>query len=211
MIGIIVVTVLIFAGLAFAIIKAPAGPSNGGVEEQHSFHDANNPFQGPADAKVVVRLFGDYQCPACRVAEGATQYAINTYKDRVKFVWNDFPLTTIHPNARPASNAARCAEEQGKFWEYHDMLYDKQTDWSHERSPQAKFNDYAASLGLNKDTFSSCLSSRTHDGKIADDISEGNRNRVDRTPTVFINNRRFFALTPAEWDKAIQEQLLTGN
>jgi protein-disulfide isomerase len=207
-VGIIVLTVLIFAGLAWAISKAPSGgPGGGDGNGSVSFNDANDPFKGPVDAPVVVRIYGDLQCPACKMAETAVKYAIQTYGDRVKFVWKDFPLTTIHPNARPAANAARCAEEQGKFWEYHDELYRLQTDWERERNPEAKFVAYAETVGLNKDAFTSCYRDRRYDGKVAAGMGEGLGNRVDRTPTFFVNDRRYYTMSPAEWDEAIRSAL----
>lgn len=206
-IGIAVVTVLIFVGLVWAVMMAPSGSNTTGEEKNLVFQDQNDPTLGPVNSKVLVRLFGDFQCPACRVAEAGVRYAMEKYKDRVQFIWNDFPLTTIHPNARLAANAARCAEDQGKFWEYHDKLYTAQTEWADVKSPQEKFNQYASELGLNKENFSSCLSVQAQNKKVGDDMDEGFKNNVDRTPTVFVNNRRYFSLSPAEWDTAITSAL----
>ena len=203
-VGIIGVTVLIFAGLVFAIIKAPSDTPSGSVDEKLSFQDQEDPAQGPKDANVVVRVFEDFQCPACRLAEGGFHYALEKYKDRVKFIWNDFPLTSIHPQARLGANAARCAEDQGKFWEYHDLLYAKQMEWVKESNPKSFFIDYATSLGINKETFTACVNVQAEDRKVLNDLEEGNRNNVNATPTVFINNHRYFAMTPAEWDVAIE-------
>jgi len=117
LIGTIVVAVLIFLGLIWAVLSVP---NDGGTTPlpsgQVSFNDENDPSIGPDDAKVVVRLFEDLECPACKAAEPGVSYAIEKYSDRVRFIWNDFPLDSIHRNARAGANAARCAEEQGKFW-----------------------------------------------------------------------------------------------
>ncbi len=206
--GIIGITVLIFAGLVWAIVSAPpAENGNGGTtNESVSFNDANDPVKGKVGAAVVVHLYSDFQCPACRASEPAVRYAMEKYGDRVLFIWKDFPLLQIHKNARKAANAARCAQDEGKFWEYHDKLYDTQSEWSNgDASP--KFLAFAGQLGLNSAQFTSCLNADADDAKVAAGIAEGYRNQIDRTPTVFINNRRYFSMTPAEWDAALESAL----
>jgi protein-disulfide isomerase len=152
-------------------------------------------------------MYGDFQCPACRSAEPGVKYAIDTYRDRVRFVWKDFPLSQIHPNAELAANAARCAETQGKFWEYHDALYASQPEWADERDPSQKFAAYAKDVGLNTDAFSSCLSAREQKAKVGADVAEGFHNSVDATPTFFINNRRYFGMSPSEWATQLDQAL----
>ncbi len=206
LIGTVAVAVLIFGGLVWALLStspSDVGPTDGNV----TFSDENDPSVGPADAKVVVRLFSDLQCPACRAAEAGATHAIEKFKDRVRFVWNDFPLLQIHPNARLAANAARCAEDQGKFWEYKDVLFREQDRWSKSGALIESFQAYAAQLGLKADDFNTCLDARTHDGKVMADVSEGQQNRVDRTPTVFINNTRHFGLSPEDWDRLLNAAL----
>ncbi|MCE9586043.1 DsbA family protein [Candidatus Uhrbacteria bacterium] len=157
LIGIVVTAVLVFGGLVWAIVSAPPStPVSGGPL---SFEDAGDPFIGPENATTVVRLFSDFQCPACRAAEAGVNYAIEKYKSKVKFIWNDFPLMSIHPNARLAANAARCAQDQGQFWEMKDKLYTEQTSWATGKDPAADFKAYAGQLGLDAGTFGTCLDS----------------------------------------------------
>lgn len=210
--GIGLLGLLIVGGLVWAIMS-PISPQNDGANESGlTFTDTNDPSFGPADAKVVVRAFGDFQCPACAAAEPAFQYARRTYGDRVRFVWNDFPLTTIHPNAMVSSIAARCAEDQGKFWEYHDMLYQQQAAWSGESNPKTILTSYAKTLGLDEGSFTTCLNKETPRGKVTDDMSEGNRNRVDSTPTFFVDNRRIVGvLQNADWDREILAKLTAAT
>lgn len=208
LIGIISISILIFVGLTWLIIQAPSEEAvNNRPEKNLSFNDTRDPSVGPSDVKVKVRMFSDFQCPACKIAELGVAYALDRYKDRVQFIWNDFPLETAHANARVAANAARCAEEQDKFWVYRDRLYTEQTAWSSSAKPQDAFISYASSSGVDIGQFQTCLESKRHDSKIADDIREGFANRVDRTPTFFINNRRYFTMNPTEWDSAIQQAL----
>jgi protein-disulfide isomerase len=208
LIGIGVLTVLIIGGLIWAIASGPDSGSRGGVEYNLKFKDDNDPAQGPAESKVVVRVFGDLQCPSCAAAEAGLKYAMKTYGDKVRFIWNDFPLTQLHPNAMNAAQAARCAEEQGKFWEYADLLYTQQSAWEKLDAPVTKFTEYAKALSLREDTFNSCFASQTYRTKILDDMDEGNANDVNATPTFFINNKRFVGvMTEPEWDQAIQGEL----
>lgn len=208
-VGIIAVTVILFGGLAWLLARTPASPSvsNAGQPENVTFNDESNPFVGPADAKVVVRLFSDFQCPACRYAEPAVKAAMDQYRDRVKFIWKDFPLETIHPNARLGAEAGRCAAVEGKFWEYHDQLFNKQSEWESLPNAFNKFVEYGSQVGITSASFSSCVQSRAQTALVRRDINEGFANDVDRTPTVFINNRRYFAMTSAEWKKNLDAAL----
>ncbi len=208
LLGSIVLGVLIVGGLIWAVTSTGTGigvDSGGGAP---AFSDDNDPSYGPGEAKVVVRTYGDFQCPACKAAEPGFRYALKTYGDKVRFVWNDFPLQSLHKNALTASNAARCAEDQGKFWEYHDRLYDDQSSWSDLISPQQSFVEYASALGLDKGLFESCLAEKKNNNKIMDDVAEGNRIGVNATPTFFIGNTKIAGvMDQSQWDKEIQSRL----
>lgn len=213
LIGLGGIGVLIVGGLVWAIVAGP-GPvpigSRGTEETGLHFVDDNDPAVGPGDAKVVVRMFEDFQCPSCEQAEPGLEYAMKKYSDKVRFVWNDFPLTSIHQNAKAAAIAARCAEEQGKFWEYKTKLYDPATHdtWSNLAAPTDTFVSYAKGLGLNADSFASCIANQNGLRKVQDDGAEAESNNVNATPTVFVGNVRYVgALTETEWDQAIQSQL----
>ncbi len=202
-IGIVILGAVLLGGMIWAVVSAPAAPQGGLTDEPNtSFNDANDPALGPEDAKVTLRIFGDFECPACRAAEAGITSIRQKYADTVRIVWNDFPLPpTIHPKAREAANAARCAEEQGKFWEMHDLLYETQTSWSASRNPTDDFVALATRAGLDVDAFRACHSERRHDDKVANDMSEGRSNAVDSTPTFFVNNSRVVGVrSPSEWD-----------
>ena len=203
LIGVAGAAVLIFGGLVWAILSAPPStdlePTGGTI----TFDDTNDPFIGPENATTVVHLYSDFQCPACRAAEAGVMYAIDKYKATIKFVWKDFPLASIHPIARLAANAGRCAQDQGKFWEMKDKLYMEQPTWSVGKNPSEDFKAYAGQLGLDVGVFRACLDDRTNDAKVMAAYQEGVRNNVDRTPTVFIGEERRFGMSPAEWDEAL--------
>jgi protein-disulfide isomerase len=201
LLGSIVLGVFLIIGLIWAI-------ASGADPTRTSFNYDNYPAVGPANASTTVRIFGDLQCIACRDAEPAVQYAKQTYGDKVRFIWNDFPISSIHSNAMAAANAARCAEAQGKFWEYHDRLYVDQPNWEKLSSPIQQFQAYADALGLKKDEFAACISNRTYEYKIQDDLREGEQNDFQATPTFFVNNKKIVGgLERDGWDREIQASL----
>jgi len=138
LIGAGILLVFIFGGLGWAILSDVKG-SQSVVDSSVSFDDNQNPSFGPADAKVTVRIYSDFQCPACRVAEQALEPIRLEYQDRVRFIWNDMPLIQIHPNTKSAALAGRCANEQGKFWEYADQLFATQDAWQYASNPALIF------------------------------------------------------------------------
>lgn len=211
-IGIVVLAVVLVGGIVFAVFFLPSDVGSGRIDQNVSFNDENDPTYGPDDAKVVVRMFEDFQCPACKSADAGVDYALKAFGDKVKFVWNDFPLTSIHKNARKAANAARCAEEQGKFWEYHDVLYDFQSNWDDLGKPDEELISLSKRVGLNEAAFAECLSTNKYDAKIAADMAEARANRVDSTPTFFINNRRIAGgIAPKDWDTELKAALVEAG
>ncbi|MBU1033268.1 MAG: thioredoxin domain-containing protein [Patescibacteria group bacterium] len=197
----IVLGVFIISGLIWAI-SSSLGP------KVLDFNDDNDPTFGPGESTAVVRIFSDFQCPACRMAEDGLNYAIDTYGDEVRFVWNDYPIQAIHRNALSAANAARCAEEQGKFWEYRTRLFDDQDTWKNLPEPNDKFLSYADALGLNGDDFAACTTEESYQNKIMDDLREGQRVGIGATPSFFFNNKILTgALDNDVWDREIQTLL----
>ena len=208
LIGIIGLGVLILVGLVWAVLIGPSSENRGNVVQNASFQDANDPTLGPSNAKTVVHIYGDFQCPACKVAEEGVTEARKMYADRVKFVWKDFPLTQIHSNAMAAANAARCAEARGKFWEYHDLLYQHQLEWSNQRDPATTFRGYAKDLGLGDATFATCLERESYREKILDNMAEGTKNSVEATPTFFVNAKRIVGVLRTEdWERELKAAL----
>ncbi|MEO5927452.1 MAG: thioredoxin domain-containing protein [Patescibacteria group bacterium] len=198
LLGAIVLVVLIVIGIIWAIASGPSPVA------PVSFNDTNDPSIG-AQTDKVVRIFGDLQCPACRSAEAGVHHVRDTYGSQVKIVWNDYPLPSLHPNAMEAANAARCAEDQGKFWEYHDKLYDDQPSWDSLADPTQKFVDYATALDLQGGNFKACLDGRKNQSKINDDMSEGDRIGVNATPTFYVGSKQIVGgLSDAQWDAEIQ-------
>jgi protein-disulfide isomerase len=145
---------------------------------------------GQASAPVTMTEYSDFQCPLCKkyftdsFSQIKTKY-IDTGK--VKYVFKDFPLTSIHPNARKAAEAADCALEQNKFWEMHDLLFTKQSEWSGEADPSGKFAAFATELQLNSDQFSKCLETSKYKGAVSAEMKEGRIAGLSGTPSFDIN------------------------
>lgn len=144
--------------------------------------DTNGAFSlGPQDAAVTVVEFSDYLCPACRKAHAVTGKVKENYQDRIRWVFKDFPLR-MHKWAREAAEAARCAGEQGRFWEYQELLFGSQDELNPTRLKQ-----YAAELGLKADQFDACLASQKYKSAVESDIEAAHRAGINATPTFVIN------------------------
>lgn len=141
------------------------------------------------EGTVQVVEFGDYQCPACAQAYPTTKKLMEEYKGKITFVFRNFPLIQIHPNAMPAAKAAEAAGEQGKFWEMHDKLYSNQQTWSVLADPTNTFVTYATDLGLDADKFKEVMASDGVKKRIDQDQSDGYAVGVSGTPTFFINGK----------------------
>jgi protein-disulfide isomerase len=150
---------------------------------------AGSPSKGPADAKVTVVEFADFQCPHCRELYESLQ-GIEAKYPQVRFVYKNFPLTTIHPWAETAAIGARCAYEQSPeaFWKVHNAIFEDQDDISPE-NVWDKLVSFATQAGLKPDTFKACLSSADAQKFVDAEHAEGVALGVNSTPTVYVNGR----------------------
>jgi len=159
--------------------------------------------KGNPDAPVTIVEFSDYQCPFCKKSESTLNDLLTKYGSRVKLAYMDFPLREMHPQASKAAEAARCAGEQGKFWEYHDVLYKNQTKLN-----GAELLTYARTLNLDEKSFQSCLDSGKFKSKVEADLEQGQKVGVAGTPGFFINGVFLSGAQPqAEFEKIIDHQL----
>lgn len=142
---------------------------------------------GNADAKVKVVMFSDFQCPFCKVFWNLFRETMKKGDADAVFVYKHFPLGT-HPEANGAALAGECAGEQNKFWEYADLLYASQKDWSVPNNSQ-KFKDYAKKLKLDVAKFGQCLDSKKYQGRIDEDSAEAAKFGISGTPATFVNNQ----------------------
>ena len=164
---------------------------------------AGEPFKGSEKAPVTIVKFEDFQCPFCIQVQPTFNELVSRYDGKVRLVHRDFPLESLHSQARQAAEAARCAYEQGKFWEYHDKLY--------ANSPKASADDlknYAKEVGLNVDSFDRCLVSGKYKAVVQQDLKEGTQLGLSGTPTFFINGREISGNQPlTAFEAMIDEEL----
>jgi len=153
---------------------------------------ASAPVDGPAGAPVSIVEFTDYQCPFCHRAQSVIEQVLSRYQGKVRLVHMDFPLDG-HPGAFPAARAARCAGEQGRFWEYHRGLMNEKGALD-----EADLRGRADKLGLKAGDFGSCLASSRHDQEIRSAFDEGESLGVTGTPAYFVNGRMLSGARPLE-------------
>jgi protein-disulfide isomerase len=150
---------------------------------------STRPIHGNPNAPVTIVEYSDFQCPYCQRAAATVKQIMQDYNGKVKLVYMHFPLS-FHPYAKKAAEAAECAAEQGKFWEYHDRLFETgQLDIESLKS-------HASALGLNTTKFNNCLDSGAMEGKVLAMQNMGNKNRVSGTPTFFINGKMLVGAQP---------------
>ena len=152
------------------------------------------PYRGADNAPVTLVEFTDYECPYCkRHFQLTLDTLLALYGTKMKYVIRNFPLTSLHAHAQKAAEAAECALDQGKFWEYHDLLF--------RRSPALRADSlkaYAAEVGLDVTAFTACLDSRQKRSVVARDVKDGRHYGVSGTPTFFINGRILIGAQPVD-------------
>ena len=150
------------------------------------------PSIGAADAPVTIVEFSDFHCPFCQRAEDTIGQILSRYGDRVRVIWRDYPVDNLHPQARKAHEAARCAADQEKFWPYQKALFagpPKQPD---------QLPAVAQAAGLDIASFNECVVSGKHQAAVQKDVDEGKRLELTGTPTFFINGRVLTGAQPLE-------------
>lgn len=171
----------------------------------------DDPALGPADAPVTIIEFGDFQCPGCGIFNAQIlPQILSNYGDRVRFVFRDFPLTSIHQYALKAAEAADCANEQGAYWKYHDLLYVNQSALD-----DASLKEYGASLGLDTEVFNQCLDSDKYVPEIQKDYQDAIAAGAPGTPSFFVgvsagqfvNSNLIFGASNAALEAAIEAAL----
>lgn len=165
---------------------------------------ATDPAIGSAGAPVTIVEFSDFQCPFCRNVAPTLKRVRETYGDKVRIVWKDFPLTQIHPEAFKAGEAAHCAGEQGKYWEYHDRLFENQ-----QALQATDLKKYAADLGLDTTAFNACVDSAKYGERVRAGVEQGTKLGVNSTPTIYVNGRLLSGAQPYEAFAAVIDEELS--
>jgi protein-disulfide isomerase len=163
---------------------------------------SNERVRGPATAPVTIVEFSDFQCPFCKQAGPTLKEIQAAFGDRVRLIYRDAPLPN-HPDAPLAAEAGQCAHDQGKFWEYHDILFDHQH--ALERS---RLKEYAVTAGLDSKKFTTCLDEGRFQRNVQQDVVDAQAYGVSSTPTFFINGRILMGAASYEtWERVIREEL----
>lgn len=160
-------------------------------------------IQGHADAPCTLVEYGDYECPHCAHAHPIVKRVEAHFGDRLRFVFRNFPLTQIHPNAEPAAEVAEFAGSLGRFWDMHDLLFENQS-----RLGEELFEELSAQLDLEPADMYQALENNTFTNRVRADFTGGVRSGVNGTPTFFINGRRHNG--PFDFDglvRAIEESI----
>jgi len=212
------VTVAVAAGvLLFALAFFMAGfaartlldedassDSGSGMEAITAGIAEHDPAWGPEDAAVVIQEFADFQCPYC------SKFALETYpqlkaayEDKVRFVFRDFPLSAAHGSAQKAAEAAQCAQDQGLFWEYHDLLFAQQ-----DAMTDSDLRGYAEAAGADTAKFDDCLDSGKNTREVLLDAQDGRRLGVTGTPAFLVNDLLLGGAQPYEQFQLVIDQAL---
>jgi protein-disulfide isomerase len=200
------------AAVTAAAAQQPSGPVVEAPQptqspyKRYDIPTDGHPSLGPDNAKIVIVEFSDFQCPFCRRFHSETYRALlDAYPGQIRFVYRNLPLTSIHPNAMPAAIASLCANDQNAYWKFHDKLFDNET------LDETTYIQYATDLGLDVKTFTTCLSSGTHDAEIQKDMDFALGLGVQSTPTFFINGLAIVGAQPLVNFKQIIDKEIAGE
>ncbi len=187
-----------------SVAAPPSQPQNTPTPTRLDVSVDDDPARGPEDAPIVMIEFSDYECPFCKKWRMEVYDPLfENYGDVIRFVYRDFPIQSIHPEAVPAAVAANCAGEQGKYWEYHDLLFLGGREYGRET-----YLAYAEELELDMEAFEACLESEEQRQEVLDDFNDGVRLGVRGTPTFFINGLPVVGAQPFSVFQQIIEQEL---
>jgi protein-disulfide isomerase len=173
-------------GLLYAAVPVPSSGQPSTPPPPAVIETRGAPSLGPDNAPVTIVEFGDFQCPFCAQGAQALRRLVRVYPDRVRWVFKHFPLRSLHPGAALAHEAAIVAQEQGKFWEMHELIFQNQT--------RVKYSDlvgYAQEIGLDMVAFKDALETRRLRHRVIRDMEEARVLGVFATPTYYVNGTRY--------------------
>ncbi len=186
--GTLIVTIAVVVGVAVLLVQKTKAPQQA---QDPSFVLGDGRLQkGNPDAPITIVEFSDLQCPACRAVQPIVSAVLSQASSSARLVFRHFPLESIHKNALSAAIASEAAANQGKFWQYHDILYEKQEEWEKVEDPRELFRSYAKTLGLNEDRFVSDMAKNIGEQFVRKDQQDGTALGIPGTPTFYVNNVR---------------------
>ncbi len=146
--------------------------------------------KGGESAAVTLTEYSDFQCPACGAAQPIVNEILAEYGDQIKFEYKHYPLVQIHPFAEPAARAAEAAGQQDKFFEFADMLFAKQSEWTKSTNPSGLFTKYATEIGLDADLFAQHQKSKLLSGNVKANMQEARGLGLTGTPSFYLNGKK---------------------
>lgn len=154
--------------------------------------NGEDPSAGPDDAPITIVQFSDFKCSFCQKQEEVLKNVIKEFDGKIRLVWKDYPENDSQSISWKASVAARCAEEQDKFWPYHDLLF------STTKLDEGKLLSFAAKLGMNKNKFQACMENNEIAGKVKDNVMEADALDINGVPYIYVNDTEFIGEVTAE-------------
>lgn len=194
---IVAVSFIILIGGVFVFSSNGGGNNDEGVV-------LTEKVKGNPEATVTLSEYSDFQCPACASFLPALTEIMNDYGDQIRFEYNHFPLISIHPSAELAARASEAAGVQGKFWEYHDILFLNQAQWSNNINPRNQFVAYAEQIGLDTDMFARHLNSGIIRDTVQEDMREGRTLGITGTPSFYLNGEKMTITTFEDFRNQIE-------
>jgi len=180
-----------------------AGGANVDLNTKYGVATDDDPSLGPKDAPVSIVEFSDFECPFCQQSYPIIRSLVTEFSGQIRYIYRDFPLQDIHPDAHLAARAGYCANKQDKFWPLHDKLFQNQDALS-----QKNILTYANQIGLNIAALNACLDSPEAKDEVDADIKDGLEAGVQGTPTWFINGARAAGVIPESAFRKIIEDII---
>jgi len=203
-VGVIFFIVWICASILFAYIASKnqinsIADVDKVVSDYQLIYTTDDPNLGNPQAGIQIVEFSDFQCPYCAQAHTIMRELLNKYPNNFYYIYRDFPLEDIHPQARLAAEAAACAHEQQKFWPYHDLLFNDQS-----KLELGNLLNYATQVGIDSENFTDCLKSGKYQSEVKKDQADGLAANVTATPTFFVNGEKIEGVISLEdWEKIL--------
>lgn len=206
---VITMIVLVLGFFVFKIYKwvvTPVPQATGAAVEAKD----DDWVKGNKEARVTLIEYSDFECPACKSFSPLINRLSEEYKDNLKVIYRHYPLPQ-HKNALSAAKASEAAGKQGKFWEMHDLLFDKQEQWSNESDIVARLEMYAQSLGLNKDQWRVDYESKEVADAVSADVTLANSIQISSTPTFILNGEKITIRNYEDIKSAVESKLNSSN
>lgn len=184
--AVILLSIPLFALLG-RVLSTPAG----GLDDENKIEivEEDN-IKGPEDARITIVEYSDFECPACAAYYPIVQKLLETFPDDVRFVYRHLPLKSIHPNAERAAQAAEAAGRQNKFFEMHDLLFEKQDEWSSAEDFDAVLLEYAKEIELDESQFATDIDSTEVAERVDGDVKAAYTLNLQSTPSFFVNGSK---------------------